>query len=102
MTKKIAQLCRRFGRYRPRLVSRGQPASLVEGLVLSANERAISLQPSYISHLSIPNVVMVPIADKQATWDLFLVWQRGKMSGPLSDLSGSLHLNPKPYPNMPT
>jgi hypothetical protein len=42
---------------------------------MSANEGAISLQPSLISHLSIPNVVMVPIAEKQATWDLSIVWQ---------------------------
>jgi DNA-binding transcriptional LysR family regulator len=93
--QKIVQSCRRFGRYRPRFVSVGQPASLEEGLVLSANEGVISLQPSFISHLSIPNVVMVPIADKQATWDLFLVWQRGKTSGPLRTLLGSLQLSPK-------
>jgi len=94
--QKIVQFCRRFGKYRPRFVSIGQPASpsLAEGLVIGANEGAISLQPSFISHLSIPNVVMVLIADKQATWDLFLVWQRGKMSGPLRALLGSLQLAP--------
>ena len=93
--QKIVQFCRRFGRYRPRFVPIGQPASLAEGLVTAANEGAISLQPSFISHLSIPNVVMVPIADKQAVWDLYLVWQRGRMSGPLRALLGSLQLNTK-------
>jgi len=103
--QQIVRFCRRFGRYRPRFVSlgpsvsKGQPASLAEGLVLSANEGAISLQPGYISHLNIPNVIMVPIADKQATWDLFLVWQRGKMSGPLRALLNSLQLNPKSQKN---
>jgi hypothetical protein len=63
--------------------------------VTAANEGAISPQPNFISHIGIPNVVMVPIADKQATWDLFLVWQRGKMSSPLRALLGSLHLDPK-------
>jgi hypothetical protein len=29
---------------------------------------------------------MVPIADTEATWDLFLVWQRGKVAGPLRTL----------------
>jgi LysR family transcriptional regulator, benzoate and cis,cis-muconate-responsive activator of ben and cat genes len=93
--QKIVQFCQQFGKYRPRLVSLGQPASLAEGLVLSANEGAISLQPSYISHLSIPNIVMLPIADKQATWDLFLVWQRGRMSDPLRALLDNLQLNSK-------
>jgi hypothetical protein len=65
-----------------------------------ANEGAISLEPSFISHLSIPNVVMVPIADKQATWDLSLVWQRGRMSNPLRVLLESLQLNAKSRQDM--
>jgi molybdate transport repressor ModE-like protein len=84
--QKIVEFCRRFGKFRPRFVIIGQPSSLAEGLVMAANEGAISLNPSFISHLSIPNVVMVPIADKEATWDLFVVWQRGKTSGPLRAL----------------
>ena len=28
-----------------------------------------------------PNVAMIPVADAEATWDLFLVWQRGKTAG---------------------
>src|SRR5207245_5123093 len=75
--QKIVQFCRRFGKFRPRFVTIGQPASLAEGLVMAANEGAIALNPNFISHLGIPNVVMVPIVDKEATWDLFVVWQRG-------------------------
>ena len=59
---------------------------------MAANEGAISLNPSFISHLGIPNVVMVPIADEEATWDLFVVWQRGKASGPLRSLLDALQL----------
>jgi hypothetical protein len=62
---------------------------------MSANEGAISLQPRLISHLSIPNVVMVPIAEKQATWDLSIVWQRGRMSKPLRALLDSFQLKAK-------
>jgi molybdate transport repressor ModE-like protein len=93
--QKIIQFCRRFGKFRPRFVTIGQPTSLVEGLALAANEGAISLNPSFISHLGIPNVVMIPIADREATWDLFVVWQRGKMSGPLRAMLSGLHVNPK-------
>jgi hypothetical protein len=33
---------------------------------------------------------MVPIAEKEATWDLFVVWQRGKTAGPLRALLDAL------------
>jgi len=91
-SQKIVQFCRRFGKFRPRFVTIGQPASLAEGLVTAANEGAISLHPIFISHLGIPNVVMVPLTDKEATWDLFVVWQRGKASGPLRALLDALSL----------
>ena len=61
-------------------------------LALAANEEAISIQPAFISHLKVPNVVMVPIADAGATWDLFIVWQRGKVSSPLRTLLSELNL----------
>src|SRR6267142_767761 len=88
--QKIIQFCRRFGKFRPRFVSIGPATSLAEGLVMAANEGAISLNAAFISHLSIPNVVMVPIADTGATWDLFVVWQRGKTAGPLRALLDGL------------
>jgi DNA-binding transcriptional LysR family regulator len=84
--QKIVGFCRRFGKFRPRFIAIDQPASLAEALAIATNEGAISLHPLFISHLGIPNVVMVPIADKEATWDLFVVWQRGKASGPLRAL----------------
>ena len=91
----ILQFCRKFGKFRPRFIVMEQPASLAEGLAMTANEGAVSLQPHFVSHLGIPNVVMVPIADKEATWDLFVVWQRGKTSSPLRALLDALRLNPK-------
>ncbi len=84
--QKILQFCRRFGKFRPRFIAIDQPASLAEGLAIAANEGAVSLHPIFISHLGIPNVVMIPIANKEATWDLFVVWQRGKTSDPLRAL----------------
>ena len=69
-------------------------ASFAEGLSVVANEDEISLNPIFISHLKIPNVVMVPIADSGATWDVFVAWQRGKTSGPLRALVDALMPNP--------
>jgi DNA-binding transcriptional LysR family regulator len=88
--QKIVQFCRQFGKFRPRFVAIGKPAGLAEALVTAANAGAIVFNPSFISHLEIPNVVMVPIAEKEATWDLFVVWQRGKTAGPLRALLDAL------------
>jgi len=92
--QKSLQFCRRFGKFRPQLVSIEAPNSLAESLVTASNEGAVSLHPIFISHLGIPNVVMVPIADSGATWDLFVVWQRGKTAGPVRALLDALALKP--------
>jgi DNA-binding transcriptional LysR family regulator len=64
----------------------------VESLALAANEEAISIQPAFISHLDVPNVVLVPIADAGATWDLFVVWPPGEIASPLRTLLSELNL----------
>jgi hypothetical protein len=89
---RIVQFCRRYGGFRPRMVAIDGATGLVESLALSANEDAVSIQPAFISHLNIPNVAMVPIADAGATWDLFIVWQRGKAGSPLRALLSELNL----------
>jgi hypothetical protein len=38
---------------------------------------------------------MIPIAQKKATWDLFVVWQRGKTADPLRSLLECLQSKPK-------
>src|SRR5919106_669247 len=83
---RIVQFCRKYGGFPPRMGAIDGATGLVESLALSANEDAISIQPAFISHLNVPNAVMVPIADAGATWDLFVVWQRGKTAGPLRTL----------------
>jgi DNA-binding transcriptional LysR family regulator len=94
-TQRIIQLCRKYGGFRPRLATIDKTTSLVESLAVAANEEAISIQPAFISHLKVPNVVMVPIADAGATWDLFVVWLRGKVAGPLRTLLSELDLKPR-------
>jgi len=93
--QKIVGLCRKFGKFRPRFVAIGGPSDLAEALATAANTGAIVLNPSFISHLNIPNVVMVPIVDTEATWDVFVVWQRGKTAGPLRALLDCLQSKPK-------
>src|ERR1700730_15050655 len=90
--QRIVQFCRKYGGFRPRLATIDQANGLVESLALAANEEAISIQPAFISHLKVPNVVMVPLADAGATWDLFIVWQQGKIASPLRTLLKELNL----------
>ena len=91
-TQRVVQLCRKYGGFRPRLGTIGREEGLVETLAMAANEEAISIQPAFISHLRVPNVVLIPIADAGATWDLFIVWQRGKIADPLRTLLRELNL----------
>ena len=91
-TQRIIQFCRKYGGFRPRLATIDKFNTLVESLALAANEEAISIQPAFISHLNVPNVVMVPIADAGATWDLLVVWQRGEIASPLRTLLSELNL----------
>ncbi len=91
-TQRVVQLCRKYGGFRPRLCTIERADGLVETLAMAANEEAISIQPAFISHLKVPNVVLVPLADAGATWDLFLIWQRGKIASPLRTLLDELKL----------
>ena len=91
-TQRIVQLCRKYGGFRPRLGTIDREDGLVEILAMAANEEAISIQPAFISHLKVPNVVLIPIADAGATWDLFIVWQRGNIASPLRTLLKELNL----------
>jgi len=94
-TQRIIEFCRKYGRFRPRLATVDKASSLVESLAVAANEEAISIQPAFISHLHVPNVVMVPIADAGVTWDLFVVWQPGQIASPLRTLLKELNLKSK-------
>jgi DNA-binding transcriptional LysR family regulator len=76
--QRISQFCLRFGKFRPRFTPVRAAESVAESFAISGNEDAIALLPTFVRHLKIPNVVMVPIADSGATWDVFVVWQRGK------------------------
>src|SRR4029077_11323106 len=77
----VSQFCRRFGKFRPRFAPVRAFESIAESLAISGNEDAISLNPNFVLHLKIPNVAIIPIADKGATWEVFVAWQRGKTSG---------------------
>lgn len=88
--QKIIAFCRRFGKFRPQLIGTSSIASLTEGLTMTGNEEAVALAPAFITHIRIPNVVMIPLEETEATWDLFLAWQRGKTPAALRSLLDAL------------
>jgi DNA-binding transcriptional LysR family regulator len=90
--QRVSQLCRRFGKFRPRFAPVRAFESIAESLAISGNEDAISVNPMFVRHLKIPNVAIVSIADKGATWDVFIAWQRGKTVVPLRALIDALDL----------
>ena len=90
----VSQLCRRFGKFRPRFTSVRAFENLAELLALLGNEDAISLRPMFVRHPEAPNVVIVPIADEDATWDVFVAWQRGKIAAPVRALVDALAAKP--------
>jgi len=90
--QRVSQLCRRFGKFRPRFAPVRAFESVAESLALLGNEDTISLKPMFVTHLEVPNVVIVPIADKGATWDVFVAWQRGKIAAPVRALIDALDL----------
>lgn len=82
--RRLTALCRKCGGFKPKIfVAAG---TLADGLALVANEDYVGLLPAYALSLSTPGVEMVPISDPEATWDLYLVWQRGQPSAALRAL----------------
>ncbi len=86
--RRLAQICRNCGRFRPKLIDNS--GDLSSKLAMVANEDAVALLPAYMRHQAAPGVVIVPVADAGATWRLFVVWQRGKTGGALRALLDSL------------
>jgi DNA-binding transcriptional LysR family regulator len=79
----IKELCRKAG-FRPRFAGDGDSISAT--LLMVANDGAVTLGPSYLRDVTAPGVAMLPLADSDATWDLFAAWQRGHTAGVVAKL----------------
>ena len=86
--RRLTQLCRKCGKFRPKFV--GQLQGLAEGMALVADDDLVLLLPAFVRHRATPSVAMIPVADAEATWDMLLVWQRGQTAGPLRALLDAL------------
>jgi DNA-binding transcriptional LysR family regulator len=71
-------------RFRPKFI--GHPGSLAEGLDLVANDDAILLLPRFVRHRARQGVTMRPVTEREATWDIVVAWQPGRVTGALQAL----------------
>lgn len=71
----VARICRQGG-FRPKFVAEG--GSIGESFSLVASEGAVMLVPDYFTSSPPPGTVLLPLVGKMATWDLLLIWQRGR------------------------
>lgn len=71
----ISRLCSKAG-FRPKFI--GEADSIGELFSMVASEGAVTLLPDYFSGSPPPCTVLIPLEDTGATWDLLLLWQRGR------------------------
>lgn len=83
----ITQLCRKAG-FRPRFVLNAE--SLTHGLATVVTEGAVTLMPDYAKTAAGPGVVFRPLRETNAHWDLYVAWQRGKVSEPVRAILAAL------------
>lgn len=83
----LVQLCRRAG-FRPRFVLEAD--SLTHSLATIVTEGAVALLPAYTRRTLVPGVAFVPLQTPVAKWDLWVAWQRGKVSAPVRAILASL------------
>ena len=73
----IASLCAKAG-FRPRFVA--HTSDISETFARVVGERAIALLPDYVEGASPPGVVFRRLVDRWATWDFYVLRQRGRGS----------------------
>jgi len=83
----IAALCRKAG-FKPRFGPEGTSITHVYSLI--TNEPGVTLVPGFLRLFPHPGIGLVGLKDEQATWDLLVVWHRGKHSEALKFLLESL------------
>jgi DNA-binding transcriptional LysR family regulator len=73
----VTQICRKSG-FRPQFVSDAE--SLSHALSTIVSENAVMLVPEYMREIQVPGVVFMPIQSSQASWEMYVAWQRGKLA----------------------
>lgn len=91
--RQLIRICRRCGRFKPKLINITAAEGASNILALVAKEDAVVLGPVFLRRCRVPDATVIPITDTGAIWTLFVVWQRGQITEPLRTL-----LNALPFP----
>ena len=83
----LGQIGRRAGFRLSRIIA---SESLTHALANVVSDGAVAIVPEYVKKAAVPGVVFRPLRDAKATWDLAVVWQRGKISAPVRALLDAL------------
>ncbi len=86
--RRLIQLCRTCGKFRPKMAEIS--GGLSDAFSAVANDGAVGIMPAFLRHQKRPGMVIVPISDGDATWELVVVWQKGPATEPLRALLASL------------
>ena len=86
--RRLIQLCRTCGKFRPKMAEIS--GGLSDAFSAVANDGAVGIMPAFLRHQKRPGMVIVPISDDDATWELVVVWQKGPATEPLRALLVSL------------
>lgn len=83
----LQALCRKAG-FRPKIT---EPAdSMVHLCATVTADHYVSLLPRFLAEKPAPGLAVVSLAEKHATADLLVVWQRGKTTEPVRQMLDSL------------
>ncbi len=88
--RQLIRICRSCGKFKPKLINVTAAEDVSSVLALVAKEDAVTLGPAFLRRCKVPDAAVVPVTDTGATWNLFLVWQRGKITEPLRTLLNTL------------
>ena len=86
----IYRICRKAG-FRPKFVVEGN--TIGESFSLVASEGAVMILPDYFAQDAPPGTKLLQLIDQAATWDLLLIWQRGRAATVLKSMVALLSKN---------
>ena len=87
--RRVEEYCKKYGKFRPKF--HGCSAqTLAHAFELIANENAVLILPAFATHHSPPGVVILPLVDAEVTWNILVMWRRGRAGGALKALLDAL------------
>ncbi len=97
LDRQVEAYCKKYGKFRPKF--HGLAQRIAHAFELIANDNAVLILPAFATHHSPPGVVILPLADAEVTWNILVMWRRGKAGGALKALLDALFTKVTPKAN---